>query len=48
MNETPIAIQNLMRRFGSKLALDNVSIEVPRGCVFGLVGESSVLSSEAP
>ncbi len=42
MNDTkiPIAIQTLTRRFGSKLALDNVSIDVPRGCVFGLVGEN--------
>ncbi|HMJ90046.1 MAG TPA: ATP-binding cassette domain-containing protein, partial [Candidatus Acidoferrum sp.] len=40
MNVIPIAIQNLTRRFGTKLALDNVSIEVPRGCVFGLVGEN--------
>jgi ABC-2 type transport system ATP-binding protein len=35
-----IAVQNLSRRFGSRLALDQVSLFVPRGCVFGLVGEN--------
>jgi ABC-2 type transport system ATP-binding protein len=36
----PIEIKNLTRRFGTKLALDDVSITVPRGGVFGLVGEN--------
>ncbi len=35
-----VAIRDLSRRFGSRLALDNVSLYVPRGCVFGLVGEN--------
>jgi ABC-type multidrug transport system ATPase subunit len=35
-----IAITDLTRRFGARTALDNVSIYVPRGCVFGLVGEN--------
>src|ERR1041385_4598441 len=34
------AITNLSRRFGSKTALDDVSLYVPRGGVFGLVGEN--------
>src|SRR5256714_8220296 len=33
-----IAISDLSRRFKSKLALDNVSLNVERGQVFGLVG----------
>jgi ABC-2 type transport system ATP-binding protein len=33
-----ISITNLTRRFGAKVALDNVSLEVTRGQVFGLVG----------
>lgn len=33
-----IAVDRLTRRFGSKLALDGVSVRVPRGAVFGLVG----------
>jgi ABC-2 type transport system ATP-binding protein len=36
--ETVIAISGLSRRFGTKLALDNVSLDVTRGQVFGLVG----------
>lgn len=35
-----IAITELTRRFGDKMALDGVSLYVPRGCVFGLVGEN--------
>jgi ABC-2 type transport system ATP-binding protein len=36
--EFVIQIQNVTRRFGDKVALDNVSLEVPRGMVLGLVG----------
>jgi ABC-2 type transport system ATP-binding protein len=39
-SEPVIAIENLSRRFASKTALDHVSLRVPRGCVFGLVGEN--------
>ena len=35
-----VEIQNLSRRFGSKAALADVSLTVPPGCVFGLVGEN--------
>jgi ABC-2 type transport system ATP-binding protein len=38
MPDSVIAIAGLTRRFGSKVALDNVSLTVPRGVVFGLVG----------
>ena len=33
-----IEIKNVSRRFGKKLALDNVSLTVSRGGVFGLIG----------
>src|SRR6478672_5160295 len=33
-----VAVQSLTRRFGPKIALDDVSLTVPRGMVFGLVG----------
>ena len=35
-----IEVSNLTRKFGDKLALNNVSLQVPRGRVFGLVGEN--------
>lgn len=35
-----IAVSNLTRRFGAKLALEDVSLYIPRGTVFGLVGEN--------
>ncbi len=40
MHESVVSITNLTRKFGSKLALDDVSLSVPRGSVFGLVGEN--------
>src|SRR5688572_21688291 len=33
-----IEIQRLTRQFGAKAALDNLSLSVPRGGVFGLIG----------
>jgi ABC-2 type transport system ATP-binding protein len=33
-----IGIDNLSRRFGAKTALDGVSLSLPRGAVYGLVG----------
>lgn len=33
-----VEVQSLTRRFGATIALDNVSITLPRGIVFGLVG----------
>src|SRR5436309_2648169 len=35
-----IEIQRVSRRFGSKLALNDVSLRAQRGRVFGLVGEN--------
>lgn len=35
-----IEIKGLSRRYGSKVALDDVNLTVSRGCVFGLLGES--------
>jgi len=35
-----IEISGLSRKFGQKLALDQVSLKIPRGRVFGLVGEN--------
>lgn len=35
-----IQVAGLLRRFGRTIALDGVDLEVPRGSVFGLVGEN--------
>jgi ABC-2 type transport system ATP-binding protein len=35
-----IEISDVSRRFGTKLALDRVSLTIPTGCVLGLVGEN--------
>jgi ABC-2 type transport system ATP-binding protein len=39
-SDAVVAITNLSRRFGPKTVLDDVSVYVPRGSVFGLVGEN--------
>lgn len=38
MAEPVIQLSNLCRRFGRKLALDDVTLSLPRGVVYGLVG----------
>src|SRR5271154_398341 len=38
--EAVVAITDLSRRFGAKIVLNDVSLYVPRGSVFGLVGEN--------
>src|SRR5262245_28344097 len=38
MADPIIQISNLTRRFGKKTALDAVSLSLPRGAVYGLVG----------
>ena len=38
MNDSVIEISQLTRRFGAKTALDSVSVSMPRGAVYGLVG----------
>lgn len=35
-----VAIENLSRRFRRVVALDDFSLAVPEGCIFGLLGES--------
>ena len=38
MNDPVISIQDVTRRFGATTALDSVSLSLPRGAVYGLVG----------
>ena len=44
MNSSPspnvIEISGLSRKFGDKIALNNISLQIPRGRVLGLVGEN--------
>src|SRR5205809_1147417 len=40
MREDVVAVTNLSRRFGSKTVLNDVTLDAPRGSVFGLVGEN--------
>ena len=35
-----VSVSGLVRRFGEKAALDDVSVFIPRGSVLGLVGEN--------
>src|SRR5580704_3708852 len=37
-SEGVVRVEQLSRRFGETLALDNLSLSVPRGVVFGVVG----------
>jgi ABC-2 type transport system ATP-binding protein len=39
-SDAVISILGLSRHFGAKAALEDVTLCVPRGCVFGLVGEN--------
>jgi len=38
VSESVIAVSDLTRRFGATTALDSVSLSLPRGAVYGLVG----------
>ncbi len=40
MNEPVIQTKGLTRFFGSKCAVDSLTIDVPAGCVFGLLGRN--------
>lgn len=40
MNDIVVDVAGLHRSFQSKPALRNVSLQIPEGCVFGLVGEN--------
>src|SRR5437762_5748241 len=37
-SEPVVSVERLSRRFGATLALDGLSLSVPRGAVFGVVG----------
>ena len=45
MSEPVIQISDLTRRFGSKAALDSVSLSLPRGAVYEPAGDREQLAS---
>jgi ABC-2 type transport system ATP-binding protein len=40
MNDEPIVIENLVKYYEGRCVLDGVSLEVPRGCIYGLLGRN--------
>ncbi|GMV77179.1 MAG: ABC transporter ATP-binding protein [Chitinophagaceae bacterium] len=38
MNTPVLSIQNLVKHYGNIKALDGISYEIPKGCVFGILG----------
>src|ERR1700735_929264 len=40
MTDSIIATDGLTKRFGKRLAVDGVSLEVPRGCAYGFLGHN--------
>ncbi|MHC4418722.1 MAG: ABC transporter ATP-binding protein [Planctomycetota bacterium] len=40
MTETVLETENLTKYYGSRLALDHLSLKIPRGCICGFVGRN--------
>jgi len=40
MSETTIEARGVVRRFGTKRAVDGLDLTVPRGCIYGLLGRN--------
>lgn len=40
MNDSPIVIENLVKYYEGRCVLDGISLEVPRGCIYGLLGRN--------
>ena len=40
MSDAIIATDGLTKRFGARVAVDGVSLEVPRGCAYGFLGHN--------
>jgi len=40
MAETPVVVENLVKYYDGRCVLDGVSLEVPRGCIYGLLGRN--------
>ena len=40
MPETPIVVENLVKYYDGRCVLDGISLQVPRGCIYGLLGRN--------
>jgi len=40
MGESPIVIENLVKYYDGRCVLDGITLEVPRGCIYGLLGRN--------
>ncbi len=40
MAETPVVVENLVKYYDGRCVLDGISLEVPRGCIYGLLGRN--------
>jgi ABC-2 type transport system ATP-binding protein len=40
MNDSPIVVENLVKYYEGRCVLDGVSLRVPRGCIYGLLGRN--------
>lgn len=38
--EQAIKIRNVIKKYGKKTVLNNVSIDIPKGCIYGIIGPS--------
>ena len=38
LNDSVIKAETLIKFFGRVAAVDNITLSIPRGCVFGLIG----------
>ncbi len=40
MDEHPIVVENLVKSYEGRCVLDGIDLEVPRGCIYGLLGRN--------
>jgi len=40
MNDDPVVVENLVKYYDGRCVLDGISLKVPRGCIYGLLGRN--------
>jgi len=40
MGDSPIVMENLVKYYDGRRVLDGIDLEVPRGCIYGLLGRN--------